>query len=249
MKVMTMGLVASVLLLSSAAASAGEMPATIQKALEFREFSPANRFMWFEDGFDPPEPGWTTIDVSGAGQYWHLTQRPCLTWWKPVNSYVCDNDPDTTSLPGGLDCWLVTPQLPLSGYEWCTVFYAANMHFDYDDGTGTWWGAQYTHHISVDGGATWLDAGTFVGDMERHYNDSACGILGWFIVDIEAYAFQSFWDELLFAIGIETDPSGASGCAASNTCWFALEFIWIMAGWNPLAVEPTPWSEVKSLFR
>ena len=161
-------------------------------------------------GVPGPEP-------SPAGNYWHLSQRGCITWPSPPNSYVCDNDPDTTALPGGLNCWLATPAIDITGCDECTVWYYGNLHFQ------SGFGAEYSHHVSLDSGVTWYDYGTYTGDNEMNYGVITCAPVGWFSVPINSLLATLPGRKLKFAFGVQTDPTGASGCAWSNSCWFAVE--------------------------
>ena len=190
-------------------------------------------------------PGPASVD---AGNYWHLSQRGCITWWSPPNSYVCDNDPDTTSLPGGLNCWLISPEINLSGAWWCTIWYAASMHFDYDTETGASWGGHYSRYYSTDGGACWYHKGTYIGDNERHYGGGACDALRWFIIVCGAHTWPPFGRDFRFAIAVKTDPGGASGCAASNNCWWALEKCFV-TGHTWVSTEHTSWGKIKALYK
>jgi len=194
-----------------------------------------------------------SIGVAGpapvpAGNYWNLSQRGCLTWWSPPNTYVCD-DADTTALPGGLNCWLITPHIDVSGMATCTVWYAANMHYDYDATLGVWYGAAYGQYATLDGGACWYNIATYIGDMERSYQYAACDVAGWFTVNLDALMASLPADrDLQFAISTETDAGGAFGCAAGNNCWWALLHTYVTAN-PPVAVEPTGWGDIKTMFK
>jgi hypothetical protein len=253
---------ASVLMVSALPALCMADPVTpsIARSLEFTGFTEDNKLLWFDDGFDPPEQGWVVSDKSGAGQYWHLTQRSCVTWWDPPNSYVCDNDPDTTSLPGGLDCWLISPLIDVYGIPSCTVWYAANMHFDYDANTGIrggsttsgTYGALYKTYVTLDDGDNWHMLGEYAGDMERHYGDSACWIEGWFRIggdgEITDLLHQYPSGDMRFAFAVETDPAGAFGCAASGSCWLSIERVFVT---TLISAEddPVDWGRIKSMFQ
>jgi hypothetical protein len=188
---------------------------------------------------------------AAAGDYWYLGQRPCLTF-TPPNSYVCEDQSDTTSLPGGLDDWLISPIIDLTGFDYCTMWYTASMHFDYD---ATWGfaGASYARKVSLNGGLNWNPAGAYIGDNERHYGGLACdptyypptyhGIL----MDALMAANPSDRD-FRFAVAVNTDPGGAIGCEASNTCRWVLHRLFLTAG-VAVPVEPTGWGDIKSMLK
>jgi hypothetical protein len=192
-----------------------------------------------------------------AGDYWHLSQRRCVTWMSPPYSYVCDDFPDTTSLPGGLDCWLTSPTIDITGANHCTVRFWASMHFDYDGATGTWWGASYEKRFSLDGGDSWFVYDTHIGDNERHFGRNRCtsgGLgtcCGWFYMNIDDWLGTVPGRLLKFAIAVRTDPDGATGCAASNSCWWAMLEAEVETRGQLVGLEEmsTGWGEIKSMFR
>ena len=263
MKRSLLPLVAALMLVASAICTAHPVPPTIAKQLEFVDFTDGNKFMYFYDEFDPPEAGWVFTDSSGAGQYWHLTDRPCLTWWSPPNSYVCSNDPDTSSLPGGLDCRLVSPLIDLSGIHDCTVWYAANMHFDYDANTGIFqgsttcgsYGASYITYVTVDDGEHWHNLGEYAGDMERHFEPYSgrdiCSVAGYFRIggngEIDDLLQQTGGGAFRFAFAVKTDPAGAFGCVASGNCWLAIERVFVTTHFTA-EDQPAEWGSIKSMF-
>ena len=56
----------------TSAAWGAMMPASLQKTVDFKEFSSNDKILVvFEDGFDPPLPGWTFADYSAIGPFFH----------------------------------------------------------------------------------------------------------------------------------------------------------------------------------
>jgi hypothetical protein len=190
-------------------------------------------YVYFLD--DGESGGLCIPSVPGAaGDYWHITARPCPAYSDP-NCWWCGDDADTTVTPGNLDNSLLSPPISIAGATICTLRYL--LHAEVPTVDNDYW----TERLTTDGGSTWYTFGNWWGDFGQCDGWTTAGING---VDVSPYlpgtTLQVMWTFHSTDNGCGPGQAGGAGIMLDDT-W--------LEDWTDSPVEHTSWGRVKSLFR
>jgi hypothetical protein len=171
-----------------------------------------------------------------AGDYWHIVERRCpaasdpYCWW-------CGDDADTTLIPPGLDNWLMSPVIDLSGALATTLRFL--LHAEVPQVDDDYW----TEEVTLDGGGTWYHSGTYWGDYESCSGWSARALF-WGI-DLTPYLTGDD-DRFAFRLTFHTTDNGC-GPGLAGGAGIMLDDI-SLEGYDTPVREGT-WGAIKGLFR
>ena len=175
--------------------------------------------------------------VTGVGDQWHLTARPCraasspTVWW-------CGDDADTSNCLPGLENGLITPDVDVSGAITCTMYYAFTIEFPIGGGDYGWKEFLYVDGLAYQMTYSW-------GDQCTDYGLGACNVLSWSTPDIfDAYLPATTMN---YEWRILSDPvlGIPGGCGGSN---MTIDDVW-WYGQDVTSVEESSWGNIKAMYR
>jgi len=188
--------------------------------------------------FDDVEDGvgqCTAVPPAAAGDFWHLVEKRCSASSDP-HCWWCGDDADTTLIPPGLDNWLMTPLVDLSGAVATTLRFI--LHTEIPTVDDDYW----TEEITMDGAETWYQAGTYWGDYESCAGWSLRAI----IEGINLVPYVTDNNVFAFRVTMHTDDNGC-GPGAGGGAGLVLDDVYVEGYVTP--VEPTTWGRVKAMYR
>jgi len=188
--------------------------------------------------FDDAEDGigqCTPAVPGAAGDYWHITPRPCSAF-SPPNVWWCGDDADTSLIPPGLDNWLMTPYVDLTGAVATTLRFI--LHAEVPMVDDDYW----TEEVTMDGGDTWYHSGTYWGDYGTCEGWSLRALL--FGIDLTPYVAHG--NVFAFRITFHTTDNGC-GPGAGGGAGVMLDDMFLEGHVTP--VERGTWGSIKALYR
>jgi hypothetical protein len=188
--------------------------------------------------FDDVEDGTglCTPDVPGAaGDWWHIVERRCSAFSDP-HTWWCGDDADTSLIPPGLDNWLMTPVLDLSGALVTTLRFL--LHAEVPTIDDDYW----TEEVTMDAGSTWYQSGTYWGDYETCDGWSLRALL--FGIDLTPYTTTE--DHFAFRVTLHTTDNGC-GPGVAGGAGVMLDDVFLEGYVSP--VERTSWGSIKAMYR
>jgi hypothetical protein len=184
-----------------------------------------------EDGVGMCTPG---VPAS-AGDYWHIIDRLCPAISDP-NCWWCGDDADTSLVPPGLDNWLMSPMVDLSGALATTLRFI--IHTEIPTVDDDYW----VEEVTMDGGETWHQNGTFWGDYEQCDGWSLRAI----VEGINLVPYVSDHNVFAFRITMHTTDNGC-GPGVAGGAGVMLDDLYLEGYASP--VEMSTWGRLKAMYR
>jgi hypothetical protein len=180
--------------------------------------------------------GLCTPDVpSAAGDYWHLIDRLCPALSNP-NCWWCGDDADTSLVPPGLDNWLMSPLVDLSGAVATTLRFI--LHAEVPTVDDDYW----TEEVTMDGGDSWYLNGTFWGDFEQCDGWSLRAI----IQGVNLLPLNNEENQFAFRLTMHTTDNGC-GPGVAGGAGVMLDDLYVEGYASP--VETSSWARLKAMYR
>lgn len=170
-----------------------------------------------------------------AGDYWHLVEKSCSAASDP-HCWWCGDDADTTLIPPGLDNWLMTPVIDLTGAFATTLRFI--LHAEVPTVDDDYW----TEEVTMDGGEVWYHTGTYWGDYESCEGWSFRAIF----YGIDLVPYVTLEDRFAFRLTMHTSDNGC-GPGAGGGAGVVLDDVYLEGYATP--VEQSSWGRVKALYR
>jgi hypothetical protein len=172
---------------------------------------------------------------SAAGDYWHIVERRCSAFSDP-HCWWCGDDADTTLIPPGLDNWLMTPMIDITGAMATTLRFL--LHVEVPTVDNDYW----TEEITMDAGDSWYLSGTYWGD----YGTCEGWSLRALLYGIDLTPFVTMNDIFAFRVTMHTTDNGC-GPGAGGGAGVMLDDVFLEGYASP--VERTSWSSIKAMFK
>jgi hypothetical protein len=180
--------------------------------------------------------GLCTASVPGAaGDWWHIVDKPCSAFSDP-HCWWCGDDADTTLIPPGLDNWLMTPMIDLSGALATTLRFL--LHVEVPQVDDDYW----TEEITMDGGDVWNLSGTYWGD----YGTCEGWSLRALLYGINLTPFVTDDNMFAFRLTMRTNDNGC-GPGAGGGAGVMLDDLFLEGYASP--VEQSSWGSIKAMYR
>jgi len=188
--------------------------------------------------FDDAEDGigqCTAVLPQTSGDYWHLVERRCSAASDP-HCWWCGDDADTSLIPPGLDNWLMSPIVDLSGAVATTLRFI--LHAEVPTVDDDYW----TEEITMDGAETWYHSGTYWGDYESCSGWSVRAI----VAGIDLVPFVTSDNLFAFRLTMHTNDNGC-GPGVGGGAGVMLDDLYVEGYVTP--VEPSTWGSIKAMYR
>jgi hypothetical protein len=188
--------------------------------------------------FDDVEDGvgqCTPTVPDAAGDYWHIVEKPCSANTDP-HCWWCGDDADTTLIPPGLDNWLMTPMVDLSGAVATTLRFI--LHAEVPTVDDDYW----TEEVTMNGGGSWYHSGTYWGD----YGSCAGWSLRAILFGINLVPFVTDNNVFAFRLTMHTTDNGC-GPGAGGGAGLVLDDVYLEGYVTP--VEMNTWGSIKAMYR
>ena len=188
--------------------------------------------------FDDVEDGTglcTPAVPPSAGDYWHLIDRLCPAISDP-HCWWCGDDADTSLIPPGLDNWLMSPMVDLSGAVATTLRFI--LHTEVPTVDDDYW----TEEVTMDGGDNWYLNGTFWGDFGQCDGWSLRAI----IEGVNLVPYVTDDNVFAFRVTMHTTDNGC-GPGAGGGAGLFIDDLYVEGYVSP--VEMSSWARLKAMYR
>ncbi len=188
--------------------------------------------------FDDVEDGvgqCSAMVPQAAGDFWHLVEKRCSASSDP-HAWWCGDDADTTLIPPGLDNWLMTPMIDLAGALATTLRFILHVEVPTVDDD------HWTEEVTMNGGDTWYQSGTYWGD----YGSCAGWSIRAILLGINLVPYVAPDNVFAFRLTMHTDDNGC-GPGAGGGAGVVLDDVYLEGYVSP--VEPGSWGSIKAMYR
>jgi len=176
---------------------------------------------FFEDCEDGGAVQCTPAATPPAGDLWHIQDRPCKAS-SGTHSWWCGDDADTAHLPPGLENYLMSPLVDVTGVQTCTLRWSFTTACPT---LGTTW----RELVTLDGGLSFYQVGHHWGD-QADYGFGPCHLSSASVSCIPDLAWDGTSCGIMFLM--ETDPlGGPHGPGGNGDIGITIDDV-VMYGWG-----------------